>query len=108
LDFLKRLDLDQIMGRDHGESDSIYRCERDDSPYPLWRRILLENATKFRKVLPAQPVDATPANRLIGQHFSQGTDLSELYSIKPRQDSVFRLYQSPSSDVALEALLTRF
>jgi hypothetical protein len=42
--------------------------------------------------MPAQPVDATPANRLIGQHFSQGTDLSELYSIKPKQDSVFRPY----------------
>jgi hypothetical protein len=40
--------------------------------------------------MPAQPVDATPANRLIGQHFSQGIDLSELYSIKPKQDSVFR------------------
>jgi len=47
---------------------------------------------KSWKVLPAQPVDATPANRLIGQHFSQGTDLSELYSIKPKQDSVFRPY----------------
>jgi hypothetical protein len=42
--------------------------------------------------VPAQPVDATPANRLIRKYFSQRTDLSELYSIKPKQDSVFRLY----------------
>jgi hypothetical protein len=47
---------------------------------------------RFREGVPTQPVDATPANRLIGQHFSQGTDLSELYSIKPKQDSVFRLH----------------
>jgi hypothetical protein len=46
----------------------------------------------FREQVPAQPVDATPANRLLRQHFSQGTDLSELYSIKPRQDSAFRVY----------------
>jgi hypothetical protein len=62
----------------------------------------------YRKFLPAQPVDATPANRLIGQNFSQGSDLSELYSIKPKQDSIFRLYQSPRSNVALEAPFTRF
>jgi hypothetical protein len=42
--------------------------------------------------VPAQPVDATPSNQLIGQYFSQGSDLSELYSIKPKQDSIFRLY----------------
>ena len=30
--------------------------------------------------------------RLLGQHFSQGPDLSGLYSINPKQDSVFRLY----------------
>jgi hypothetical protein len=35
--------------------------------------------------LSAQPVDATPYNRLIGQHFSQGTDLSKLYSIQRPQ-----------------------
>jgi hypothetical protein len=46
----------------------------------------------LRISLPAQPVDATPANRLLGQHFSQGRYLSELYSIKPKQDSAFRLY----------------
>jgi len=44
------------------------------------------------KTAPAQPVDATPANRLIGQNFSQGSDLSELYSIKRKRDSIFRLY----------------
>jgi len=27
----------------------------------------------FREHLPAQPLDATRANRLLGQHFSQGT-----------------------------------
>jgi hypothetical protein len=34
-------------------------------------------------------------HQLIGcsdNHFSQRTDLSKLYSIKPKQDSVFRLY----------------
>jgi len=46
----------------------------------------------LREDLPAQPVNATPANRLLGQHFSQGNDLSELYSIKPKQDSAFRVY----------------
>jgi hypothetical protein len=46
----------------------------------------------FREQVPAQPVDATPTNRLIGQHFSQGSDLPELYSTKPKQDSAFRLY----------------
>jgi DNA invertase Pin-like site-specific DNA recombinase len=46
----------------------------------------------FRKSVPAQPVDATPANRLICQYFSQRTDRSKLYSIKPKQDSLFRLY----------------
>jgi hypothetical protein len=53
--------------------------------------------------VPAQPVDATPANRLIGQNFSQGSDLSELYSIKPKPDSIFRLTHtdgSPRSPVA--------
>jgi hypothetical protein len=55
-------------------------------------RLLFKLFPKSRKVVPAQPVDATPANRLIGQHFSQGNDLSELYSIKLKQDSIFRLY----------------
>jgi len=71
-------------------------------------RLLFKLFPKSRKVVPAQPVDATPFNRLIGQNFSQGSDLSELYSIKPKQDSIFRLYQSPRSNVALEAPLTRF
>jgi hypothetical protein len=48
--------------------------------------------SRFRKSLPVQLVDATPANRLVGQDFSQETDLSETYSIKSKQDSVFRLY----------------
>jgi hypothetical protein len=63
-----------------------------------WQVAILQNTlwrcstVNSRETVPAQPVDATPANRLIGQHFSQGTDLSELYSIKPKQDSVFRPY----------------
>jgi hypothetical protein len=64
------------------------------------------SAASFRKSLTAQPVDATPANRLIGQNFSQGRDLSELYSIKPKQDSIFRLYLSPRSNVALCVAMT--
>ena len=52
--------------------------------------------------------DATAANQLIEQNFSQGSDLSELYSIKPKQDSIFRLYQSTRSDVAFEAPVTKF
>ena len=48
---------------------------------------------RFREPVKAQPVDATPSNPLIGQNFSQGIDLSELYSIKPKPDSIFRLYQ---------------
>ena len=58
--------------------------------------------------MPAQAVDATPSNRLPGQHFSQGSDLSELYSIKPKQDSIFRLHQSPRSNLAFEAPVTDF
>jgi len=62
----------------------FYRTAFSDSGISGW--------PAFRESVPAQPVDATRSNRLIGQHFSQGTDLSELYSIKPKQDSVFRLY----------------
>jgi hypothetical protein len=40
---------------------------------------LIETNSNSRQTVPAQPVDATPSNRLIGQHFSQGTDLSELF-----------------------------
>jgi hypothetical protein len=67
-------------------SDSKKPCRAD------YCRLPGNNPTNFLEPLPAQPVDATPSNRLIGQHFSQGIDLFELYSIKPKQDSAFRLY----------------
>jgi hypothetical protein len=57
-----------------------------------WQLLQVGYVAKSRKFVPAQPVDATPANRLLGQRFSQGTDLSKLCSIKPKQDSAFRVY----------------
>src|SRR5438309_1224806 len=42
-----------------------------------------------RKVVPAQPVDATPSNQLIGQYFTPERRSVWLYSIKPIQGSVF-------------------
>src|SRR5260370_2222914 len=74
-----------------------------DFATPSWR-----GHASFREGVQAQPVDATPANRLIGQNFSQGSELSELYSIKPKQDSIFLLYQSPRSNVALKDPVIRF
>jgi len=44
-----------------------------------------------RKGVPAQPVDATPANQLLRQEFPERIDISKLYSIKLKQDSLFRL-----------------
>jgi hypothetical protein len=39
--------------------------------------------------VPAQPVNATPSNQLIGQYFTPGQRSVWLYSIRPIQSSVF-------------------
>ncbi len=60
----------------------------------ILRRIAQEivKIERDREQLPAQTVDATPPTSLIRQYFSQRTDVSELYSIKPKRDSAFRVY----------------
>jgi hypothetical protein len=92
---------------------------------PCWfgRLYLLQRHTALNHVLNALPKDGDHllvhsqigigtkppmARDYQGERFSQGTDLSELYSIRLKQDRVFRLYYSASSNVALEAPLTRF
>lgn len=53
--------------------------------YPLLSKLF----PKSRKVVPAQPVDATPSNQLIGQCFTRERRSVWLYSIRPTQSSVF-------------------
>src|SRR6266571_5009228 len=46
-------------------------------------------APSSRKLMRAQPVDATPSNQLIGQYFTLESRSVWLYSIRPIQGSVF-------------------
>ena len=52
-------------------------------------RLLFKLFPKSRKVVPAQPVDATPSNQLIGQCFIPERRSVWVYSIRPTQSSVF-------------------
>jgi hypothetical protein len=45
-------------------------------------------ASKSRETVPAQPVDATPSNQLICQHFSSRVDLYGRTQSEPKQGSV--------------------
>src|SRR6202521_518632 len=47
--------------------------------------------------MPAQPVDATPSNRLIGQYFPSRIDLYGSIQLKPKQGSV--LFESTLANV---------